>query len=54
MNSNVTESSDCIVPGIHEDASKAYALYIQNNPAADAIAQGAGTLANAKGVFCAK
>jgi len=52
--SNVIESNDCIVLGLYEDPSKAHTLYIQNNPVANAIAHGSGTLANAKGVFCAK
>jgi hypothetical protein len=52
--SNVIESNDCIVLGLYEDPSKAHTLYIQNNPVANAIAHGSGTLGNAKGVFCAK
>ena len=52
--SNVIDSNDCIVLGLYKDPSKAHTLYIQNNPVANAIAHGSGTLANAKGVFCAK
>jgi hypothetical protein len=34
--------------------SNTHTKCIQNNPVANAIAHGAGTLTNAKGVFCAK
>jgi hypothetical protein len=52
--SNVIDSNDCIVLGIYKDPSNAHTKYIQNNPVANAIAHGSGTLTNAKGVFCAK
>jgi hypothetical protein len=52
--SNVIQSNDCILLGLYEDPSKAHTRYIQNNPVANAIARGSGTLADAKGVFCAK
>jgi hypothetical protein len=52
--SNVIVSNDCILLGIYKDPAKAHTLYIQNSPVANAIARGSGTLANAKGVFCAK
>ena len=52
--SNVIVSNDCSYMGVFENPSNAHTTYIQNNPVANAIAHGSITLANAKGVFCAK
>jgi hypothetical protein len=52
--SNVVISNDCTYLGVFENPANAHTQYIQNNPVANAIAKGSGTLANAKGVFCAK
>jgi len=52
--SNVIISNDCTYVGLFENPANAHTKYIQNNPVANAIAQGSGTLTNAKGVFCAK
>jgi hypothetical protein len=52
--SNVIESNDCTYLGFFENPSNAHTKYIQNNPVANAIAHGSATLANARGVFCAK
>jgi hypothetical protein len=52
--SNVIVSNDCSYLGFFENPSNAHTKYIQNNPVANSIAHGSGTLANAKGVFCAK
>jgi hypothetical protein len=52
--SNVIISNDCTYFGVVENPANAHTKYIQNNPVANAIAHGSGTLANAKGVFCAK
>lgn len=52
--SNVIVSNDCSYLGLFENPSNAHTKYIQNNPVANAIAHGSGTLENAKGVFCAK
>jgi hypothetical protein len=52
--SNVIISNDCTYVGLIENPANAHTKYIQNNPVANAIARGSGTLTNAKGVFCAK
>jgi hypothetical protein len=52
--SNVIISNDCTYVGLIENPANAHTKYIQNNPVANAIASGSGTLMNAKGVFCAK
>jgi hypothetical protein len=52
--SNVIESNDCTYLGLFENPSNAHTKYIQNNPVANAIAHGSGSIASATGVHCAK